>query len=323
MVWIGSMVFLLAACAIAFGVLYSLKKTVDGHPRDGRRGDEIASRFSRAASLGIAIPVFVVLAALVSAFFMVHQVPAGHVGVVYTFGSITGQTSDGLVVTAPWQELRNADVRVQSAQFADLGAASSETQDLFFTVTLNYSVSPNAVQDLYRNVGPRYFDVLVAARINQYFKDETVQYNAIDVTRQRDEIRAAVEQRLTDDLRPYSITVVALLIDDVEYSPEFNASIEQKQVATQEALRAQEVVKQREFEAQQLVAQANGKAEAAVIEARGQADANNLLNASLTDRIIQYEAVRSLSDNVQIALIPSGQGIIIDPATLLSGARTP
>ena len=51
----------------------------------------------------------------------------------------------------------------------------------------------------------------------------------------------------------------------------------------------------------------------------GQADANRAINESLTPLLIQFQALQKLADNVTIALIPSCQGLIIDPATLLGG----
>jgi len=42
-----------------------------------------------------------------------------------------------------------------------------------------------------------------------------------------------------------------------------------------------------------------------------------LLSESLTAEVIQFQALQKLADNIQIALLPSGQGLIIDPATLL------
>ena len=147
------------------------------------------------------------------------------------------------------------------------------------------------------------------------------QYTAIAITQKRDEIAAAVKARLSADLAPYSINVVALLLDNISYSDGFNQSIEEKQVATQNALRAQEQVKQKEFEALQAAAVAQGEAEALRIRAEGQAAANRTVSASLTPAIIQYEAVQRLADNVQIAFIPSGQGIIIDPSTFLAPVR--
>lgn len=246
-----------------------------------------------------------------------ESVDTGHVGVLYTFGQITGQTEDGLVWHKPWENVKQANVQVQYAYFEDIAAASAETQDVFFDVTINFSVSPVAVQRLYETVGADYYKKLIEPRVYTLFKDEAVAYNAVDVTTKRDELRLAVRQRLVDELSPYSITVSDVLIVNIGYSPQFNESIESKQVATQNALRAQEQVKQKEFEAAQARAEAQGVADSILIRAKGQADANLLLSASLTDRVIQYEAIQRLNPNVQTILIPSDSDLIL-PGDLIN-----
>ncbi len=49
----------------------------------------------------------------------VHQVPAGHAGVIREFGDIVSQTNDGLKFIAPWRNLDSADTRVQKWAFTD------------------------------------------------------------------------------------------------------------------------------------------------------------------------------------------------------------
>jgi len=269
-------------------------------------------------AIGIVVAVAVaILQVPLFLFASIHSVPSGSVGIVYQFGAIVGQRDEGLTMTWPWQTVTTASIKEQKQTFEDLAAASRETQDVFVTVSLNYSVSKYKVQDLYRNVGSGYFDILVQGRIRQILKDEIVNYDAIEVTQKRDEIRDAVKNRLAQEVAPYSITIINLTLDNIKYSDAFNISIEQKQVATQDALRALEIVKQKEYEAQQGVAVARGEADAQRIRAQGEADANAIVSASLTDKILQNNAITKLSDNVQIALIPSGQGIIIDPSTIL------
>ena len=137
----------------------------------------------------------------------------------------------------------------------------------------------------------------------------------------REAIRRAVQQRLSNELGPYSIQINDLLIDNIDFRPEFKQAIEQKQIAAQDALREQEKVKQKQFEAEQAVETAKGEANATRERANGQADANRALAASLTPEVIQFQAIQKLGDNIQIALIPSGQGVILDPATLLGGIK--
>jgi len=140
----------------------------------------------------------------------------------------------------------------------------------------------------------------------------------VDIAPNREQIRVSVRDRLRVELFPYSIYVNDLLIDNIDFRQEFKAAIEQKQVATQEAQRQQQLIEARKAEAQQKIETAHGDAESLKVNADGQAYANTTIAQSLTPLLIQFQALQKLADNVQIALIPSGQGIIIDPSTLLS-----
>ncbi|MCE7929014.1 MAG: prohibitin family protein [Dehalococcoidia bacterium] len=308
MAWIVSMVIAVIVCGGVFAVGALTRGSAKPGTPSALRGLVVM------AAAGV---LFLLWAGLHTAAASIRQVEAGHVGVVYQFGSIVGQKDEGLQLIAPWQSMRVASVQVQRAHFENIECFSKETQDVFIAASVNYSVSKKAVQNLYRTVGIRWFDRLVEARIQNFFKEETVKYEAIDVAPNREPIRKAVLERLATELAPYSVEVQDLLITSIEFSPAFKSAIEQKQIATQDALREQERIKQREAEAQQAKAVAIGKADALREEARGQADANKLLTESITPELIQFQAVQKLADNVQIALLPSGQGIIIDPTTFL------
>ncbi len=152
----------------------------------------------------------------------------------------------------------------------------------------------------------------------QAFKDVTVTFRTVDIAPNRDEIKDEVELRLDAELDQFSIDVVALLIESISFSEAFTQSIENKQIATQEAARAAELISKAENEALAVIAAAEGVAGALVAEAQGKAEANRLITESINPLLVQWEAVQKLADDITIALLPSGEGIIIDPATLLS-----
>ena len=235
-----------------------------------------------------------------------QRIPAGQVGVVKEFGAITGQIPEGATFIAPWKDIDIASTQVQRTKFEQINAFSNETQDVFITATLNYQISPLAVQGLYRNVGPNWFEKLVESRVLQFFKDEAVTYNTVDIAPAREKIRIAVRERLDKALAPYSIEVVDLLIDDIDFTPEFKKAIEAKQVATQDALRAKEIVQQKIQEAQQKVEEARGDARSTRIRASGQADANKKLAKSITPELIQWQAIEKLGDNIDAIIAPPG-----------------
>ncbi len=269
-----------------------------------------------------AIAGAVVLILIVTLGNSVHAIDAGHVGVVYTFGAITNQTSSGLAATMPWQDVRQASIQVQKYSDGNISAASKETQNLSAAITLNYQVSPIAIQKLYTTVGPNYQNVLIPSRVNNFFKEEAVKYASTDVLPHREDIRIAVRDKLSRELEPYSITVNDLLIDNIHFDDAFTRAIEDKQVATQNAQAEQNKVAVSEAQARQKAATAQGDADALRINAQGQSDANKALSASLTPELIQFQALQKLAPNVQVALLPSGQGLIIDPSTFLKPTTT-
>ena len=323
MPWFISVAFAVIICGVAFLIGRAMRREAEPGSPEADRGLIVTVA---------AIIVFVLWVGAHTALTALKPIEAGSVGVVYQFGEIVGQKGEGLQFIAPWQELRTESIKVQRKRFDNVSGFSRETQDVIVSTTLNYRVDPAAVQQLYRTVGPNWFDTLVEPRINQFFKAETVKYNTVDIAPNREQIRLDVQEKLDADLRQFSITVEDLLIDNIDFTTEFKQSIEEKQIAAQNALREQERISQRQAEAQQGIESAKGEAEqererargaadAIRIRAEAQAEANRLLDASLSQQVIQYLAVDKLTDDLDLALLPSGQGIIIDPAMLLSQAQ--
>jgi len=295
---------LFVICAITFGIGRSFASTPDdAYEAKSKQSIGKITEWS-------AIIIFVLLFVLWTGAKTFHAVPAGHVGVVYQFGNIVGQTDAGLVTTAPWQDLKQANVQVQRESFDQLDSFSKETQDVFIKATINYEVSPKDIQTLYRTVGPNYFDKLVPTRVNQLFKDETVKFAAVNIAPNREVIRKEVLARLKAELARYSIQVDDLLIDNIKFSKEFTKSIEDKQIATQEAKAAENRVKTAQAQAQQAIA-----------AAKGQAKAQQLQRSTLTPLLVQKYAIDKLNPNVQVLVVPSNGSILL-PSSLLNSLQT-
>jgi prohibitin 2 len=260
---------------------------------------------------------------VITFFFATYQIPAGHVGVVYRFGKIVNQLPEGLQFIPPWEKVTRANVQVQSWKFPKLSSFSQETQDVFVAATLNISISPKDIQDLYRNVGENFFNVLVAPRVEQNFKDETVKYKSVDIAPNREAIRKTVRDRLERELTQYSIQVKDLLLENIDFNPGFKAAIENKQRATQKALEEEQNVKVKKQLAEQAIESAKGQAQAVLINAEKQAEANRKLSASLTPELIQYTMIQKLSDKIEVMILPAGQSFILSPEMLKKSDKKP
>jgi regulator of protease activity HflC (stomatin/prohibitin superfamily) len=321
MVWFISVAIAIVLCGVAFLFGRAMRSEAEPGSPESDRGLII---------IVLSIIVFVIWAGAHTALSSLKQIEAGNIAVVYRFGEIVGSRGEGLQFIAPYEYIRTESIKVQRARFDNVSGFSAETQEVNVSATVNYRVDPSAVERLYREVGPNWFDILVEPRINQYFKAETVKYNTVDIAPNRETIRENVRDELADDLQEFSVTVQDLLIDNVDFTEEFKRSITEKQIAAQNALREEERIVQAQNEATQAeerakgeaaaeVARAKGEAEARVLRAQAQAEANRLLDESLTPKVIQFLAIDKLAPTIDIALIPSGQGIILDPTTLLGG----
>ena len=267
--------------------------------REGMRG--------RIVKLSVIIVLLVLL--VISKPFVI--VRAGEFGVVYSFGSIIGQVEEGFHLIAPWHFVTHTNIRVQRAVLDKLQSFSQETQDVVVRASLNYQVSPKAVQNLFRTVGPDYYHVLIEPRVAQNFKDETVKYRSVDIAPNRENIRKAVRASLEKELSPYSIHIVDLLLDNIDFSPEFKRSIENKQIATQKALEEEQLVVAEKFKAQQRVEAEKGEGEAKLARAEKEALANQKLAASLTPLLVQQAMIDKLSAKIQLMVVPQGQNFLM------------
>lgn len=303
--YIISMVFVVIISFATAFIAQSLK----------RNRDEDKQKIGRILFIAGSI-VFFLWIGIHSGLQTIHQIPAGSVGVVYQFGSIIGQIDEGLQLVAPWKVVLVANIQVQRHLYEKLDCFSKETQDVYIRAILNTRVSDKTIQTLFREVGPNFSQVLIDPRVAQIFKDVAVNYNSVDIAPHREEIRKKVTERLEKELSPYSIEVVDLLLDNIDFSPAFKSAIEQKQIATQNALREEQNVTVQRHLAEQAVEKAKGEGGAVLEVATKQAEANRLLAESITPTLIQYNWSQKIPIGVQTILLPTGQNFILPPELL-------
>jgi len=330
---VGWIVFALIVFVVVWPLVLAVGMIVQRVGRGDQSPAEGAGTFIMFAG-SAAVALIWVIGTLVA---ILNQVPNGHVGAVYTFKAVTGTTGAGLVVTAPWQSVQSMDVREQSygwvasdhrkdADFTGvkfvggrMETFSVNNQDVFMDVTINIKVDRGAVEAILDNVGPDYFGKLFVTELPNIVKEETVKYDSTVIAQHREDIRRAVSRRMQSilDEKGYKIAVTKIGIFNMSFDPEYTKAIRDKEIAKQHSEEQRNLVEAEKAKADQKIATAHGEAERLIEEARGQAGANELVAGSLTEQLIRFQALQRLADNIQIALIPSGQGIIIDPSTLL------
>lgn len=132
-----------------------------------------------------------------------------------------------------------------------------------------------------------------------------------------------IKDLMTHDLESYGITVSTVSVENIDFTDAFEAAVEAKQVATQEAQRAKTLQEQQTMEAKQdaerkkIAAQAaadvvrqQADAEAYEIKTKSeaQAEANRKVAETLTDELIKYEQAKNWDG--KLPNVFSGDGVL-------------
>lgn len=279
-------------------------------------GDRTTGETGDARMVATAVPLVCALGFVILTFVSsIYIIDPGHVGIVKVFGTLTDVKTNGAVIVPPWASVDDVSVQVKRAEFDHITAFSAETQDVFVTATLNLSVSPKAIRQLYTTVGPGWYDTIVPSRVQQTIKEETVKFSTVEEAPHRAQISQDVKAALADQFAKFSIDVQGFQVVNLAFDAAFTSAIRDKQIATQRALAAKNNIATAQAEAAQRVAAAEGDAKATVARAAGQAKANRLLSSSLTPALIQFTAVQKLAGNIRTIILPSGSNFLLPNLT--------
>ncbi len=218
-------------------------------------------------------------------------VDAGTRGVVKTFGEVTGVFDEGLHFRAPFvTEVVPVDVKTQRLT-SESSAASRDLQIVTTQVVLNYRVDPDSVATLVREIGVDYEAKIIDPAIQESVKAATAQFTAENLITQRPLVSDSIRQVLNERLTPRGIIVEEVSITEFNFSEEFSRAIEAKQVAEQDALRAERELRRAQIEAQQQVARAEAEAEARLQIARAEAEALRLQREVISSELLQLRFI--------------------------------
>ena len=237
-----------------------------------------SSNFSYIAAA--AVLLLLVVAIIFKPFVIIN---AGERGVLMEFGQVQPQILDeGLHPIIPVvNTVKTLSVRVQKHQIP-AQAASKDLQDVFTDVALNWHIIPEKTNVVFQQIGDEaeVVERIINPAIEEVLKAAMALYTAEQIITKRGEVKAGIDELLTSRLAQYNIAVDDISLVNIHFSQRFSEAVEAKQIAEQEAKRA-------EF----LALQATQEAQAEINRAQGQAEAQRLLRENLTPEILQKEAI--------------------------------
>lgn len=233
-------------------------------------------------------------------------VRAGHTGVVVTFGKVSSSVlGEGLHLKIPFiQQVVQIDNRVQKAE-VDCSSASKDLQTVTSTIALNYKVRNSSSADIYQNVGPDFESIIVSPAIQECVKAVTAKYTAEQLITERQSIGDQMKDLLGEKINGYGIDIEIFNIITFEFTDEYNAAIEAKQTAQQNALKAEQDLQRIKVEAEQTVAKA-------------QAEAYRLKSEQITPQMIAMEYIDKWDGKLPAVAGGDSSSMLIDISQIIA-----
>lgn len=210
-------------------------------------------------------------------------IKTGEIGIKTRFGKIVGSTTnEGIIFKSPIEKIEKINIKVQKYENKD--ALSTSTKDMQIVnnikVSINYQIDGTNVVELYKKVGINYSNTILEPAIQETIKGVISKYTSEELVTKRSEISLDINNTLNERIKNYGINSVSVAINNFDFSEAYNQAIEQKAVAEQNVLKAQQELEQTKVEA-----------EKKIVEAEATNKANELLKQNVTYEVLMKQFI--------------------------------
>lgn len=304
---------ILAIIAIAgFIITTVIRKGLDSQDQYERRARRTLGTI-RAAVVGVCL-VIAILATLLGGIRIMDQT---EVGVVKTFGRVDHTISGGLNFVNPISdtvEIMDLRVHVRESSFASY---TKDAQPVTASIEYQYELLPSSAMEVATQFGTyEILETKLGAVVEERAKIVFARYSAMPLLENRSTLSAEVweEVKLLEDTFPVHFTSV--VVKDIDFSDAFEAAVEAKMQAEQNALRAENEKKEAVTRAEQAREVAAINAEAAIATAEGEAKALEITRQALEnmpDTWVAQQYLEKWDGKLPQLITGDGSGVMLTP----------
>lgn len=256
---------------------------------------------------GISLGLFLIIGGIILGI-CTTRVPAGYVAVQYNMnGGIKDEVlTQGWHLVSPTTHTTLYTIGIEqsyltsgkdgdSTEDESFSASSSEGKAILIDLTFTYQYNADSVTQVFTQFkgqsGKDVRDGFIKPNIISWTKEVVARYKVADILgAERANVNLALTNYLADKFAPYGITISNVSLINIEVDEETQQAINNKITAQQnaetQAINNQTAIDKAEAEATVKKTQAQANAEAMLIEAQAEAEANNLLQKSLNDKVL-------------------------------------
>ena len=189
-------------------------------------------------------------------------------GLVFRNGALVRTVGPGLNLRMPlFESVTKAETALQKFT-ATIPVYSKDSQIVETTVTVNYKINEDMVEDAYRDAQLQYESRLLGPNMPDVLESSLSSFSANDLVLQRSTLSSKVKATMIEKFitRPY--LVIDTVSVELNFDDAYEAAVKEKQVQEQNALTAVNVTRQTEEKKKQDINAAEALAEKTRLEAQ-------------------------------------------------------
>ncbi len=251
----------------------------------------------------LAVIGFIILMALSSSLFYTVQSNERAI-IFYPFGKGLDQTNvidQGIHYKAPWNDVYTYKVNEMSSD-ENMDILDKNGLSIHVDITVRYFPIPEKIGFVHQKFTSSYVEVLVIPEVRSTVRQVMGRFTAEEIySTKRAEVESSIQKETEKILSINYVTATAVLIRSIVLPEQIKGAIENKLQQEQEALAYQFRLDKEKSEA-----------ERKRIAAEGESRANNIINNSLSDKLLKMRGIEatlelSKSPNTKIIVIGSGK----------------
>lgn len=155
-------------------------------------------------------------------------------------------------------------------------------------ITLLYHINPDSVINVYEQFGPNYENVIVQSNFLATAREVSSRYYAKELYAiEREKVEKVVAEELRNHIQSKGFVIDAVLLKDILLPASMVDAIQNKVNAEQAALQMDFVIARQKKEAERMM-----------IEAEGIRRSQNIIDSSLTTKLLQYNNIQIMKNLV-------------------------
>jgi prohibitin 1 len=254
---------------------------------------------SRLGFIGLIVGVLFALIALGQCFTVV---PAGNVGVIDFFGTVSPNTlKNGINFVNPLARVVKMSVKTQEVKEV-MDVPSKEGLTVQLEISVLYHLNPDKAADVYKTVGENYESIIIEPQFRSVTRGVTASYEAKALyTSEREHLSQLILKEIAAAIEARGVTVETAPLRRVGLPPGLTQSIESKLQAEQESQRMEFILLKEKQEADRKR-----------IEAQGISDFQKIVVQGISDQLLRWKGIEAteklaMSPNAKVVVIGAGK----------------